>query len=234
MGHVPGIGAYGGLGSPRFARWGLATSAVSSAATITQPAGIEPGDLLLLLQFAINSSGLPTAVTPAGYSNIINSTTGATNVRFMLSHKPAVGNEDSVAITGMNGNNHNSKVLAVFRGYDQYGNVLNPTSFGFNTPTVGALSVADPAPQTIVHLGDARPIIALNICCAQATLVDTGMVMTRNSVNVRDGAIVAAARSGIGYAFGNDYGNLEAFNTVVDITGASFPALSSLYCQGTA
>lgn len=88
--------------------------ATSTAATITAPSDIVAGDLLVLWDAPINSAGTPTAVTPAGFTQITNIT--ATLIRGIASYKIANGSEASASISGMNGTSANRKILYTFRG----------------------------------------------------------------------------------------------------------------------
>lgn len=87
----------------------------STAENIVGPASIKSGDILVLLDRAINSSGIPTSVVPSGFSSISDLSDTPTR-RQILSRKLADGTEASSNLTGMNGTSTNNKVIYVFRG----------------------------------------------------------------------------------------------------------------------
>jgi hypothetical protein len=87
------------------------SSATSTGSTITAPSDIVAGDLLVLLDVALNTSGFPTAVTP--FTSFLNNT-NQTARRILFSKKIADGTEAGATLTGMNGTNSNSKTLYVF------------------------------------------------------------------------------------------------------------------------
>jgi hypothetical protein len=89
-------------------------SNTSIASTITGPAGIVAGDLLVYFDNARGSSGAPTTVTPSGFSLVATNTIG--NDRQNISIKIATGAEANAAIAGMNGTDSNQKLMYVFRG----------------------------------------------------------------------------------------------------------------------
>jgi hypothetical protein len=92
-------------------------SSTSTTSTITAPAGIIAGDLLVLMDSATSALSTPTSVIPAGFTQITqsNGTGGGAGQRQILSYKLADGSEAGASITGMTGN-FLRKVLATFRG----------------------------------------------------------------------------------------------------------------------
>ena len=89
----------------------------STAETITAPAGIVFGDILVLLQYSDGFFTLPTAVVPTGFVNVVNSTD--TGRRTIASVKIADGTEAGATLTGMNATGFgttNAKAMEVFRG----------------------------------------------------------------------------------------------------------------------
>lgn len=83
-------------------------STTSTAQTITAPATVNAGDLLLLFDFSANYSGTPTNVVPTGFTQINTDT--SSNTRTTISYKIAAGTEGGSTITGMTGNFGDDKV----------------------------------------------------------------------------------------------------------------------------
>jgi hypothetical protein len=114
------LAGFGAGGNALLASITQQASATSTASTITAPADIIAGDLLVILDRA--SSGgfsIPSSVTPSGFTLIgssLNSTSGITGYRQNASYKLADGSEASASITGMNGGSTNNKAMLVFRG----------------------------------------------------------------------------------------------------------------------
>lgn len=110
-------------GSPAFPSTNVQTNELSifatagfSAGTFTIPSGVLPGDLILVLEIALNSSGVPSTPTlPANWERIINST--GTNYRINVLVKTVLSAaEGGTTITSLDGNNYDGKVLYVIRG----------------------------------------------------------------------------------------------------------------------
>ncbi len=129
-------------------------SATSTGATITAPADIQAGDLLVLGDRAANVLSSPTAVTPSGWTNIVN-TSGAFN-RQMFSYKIADGSEGSSTITGMNGDSTDRKVMVTFRGNIPFA-TATPNTFG------AQYTDGNPSAQTVASSGGTPPLIIFGI-----------------------------------------------------------------------
>jgi len=129
-------------------------SATSIGNTITGPAGIQAGDLLVLWDVAANAGATtPTTVVPTGFTSIANLVTDV-EVRSILSTKIADGSEASASLTGMNGNSENNKALYVFRG-----NVPILTATPTDVATEG--QNGNPAAQTVNASGATVPLVVL-------------------------------------------------------------------------
>lgn len=129
------------------------SSATSTTDTITGPADIAAGDLLVLLDRALNGSGIPTEVVPTDF-NIINSMNNGVTRRQILSYKIADGSEASASLTGMNGTSSDLKILAVFQGDTAISSV---TVQDVN----GEITDGDPAAQVKNASGGAVPLIVI-------------------------------------------------------------------------
>jgi len=160
-------------------------SATSTGETITAPADIIAGDLLVIADKAQSTIGsTPTAVTPSGFTSVANSSIGSsgsgTSWRQMFSYKIANGSEANASITGMNGSISDNKVMLVFRG-----NVPIQTA----TPnTFGAQAVdTNPAAQSVTASGGTPPLIIFGIY-GSSTAVDP-RTFTVGGSSAKDGEV---------------------------------------------
>ena len=130
-GGTPEAGVAGALrvvwgNSPAFPSTSVTQNTVSSplngasnSATINIPSGVSTGDLVVLFDQAIATSGIPASVTPSGFT-LLTFSTGGTG-RFNISCKRIVDPADAgTTITGMNSDT-NKKIILVFRGSRGYG-----------------------------------------------------------------------------------------------------------------
>lgn len=87
--------------------------------TITMPSSIQANDLAVMFDWQCNgTTTVPTAVTPTGWTNIINSIQSATlsGQRNCISYKKLDGSEGGTSITGMTqGGLRGEKKIVVFR-----------------------------------------------------------------------------------------------------------------------
>jgi hypothetical protein len=108
----------------------------SSTSTITMPS-VELGDTVTIIDFAVNASGAPTAVTPSGFTLRLNTTSGTrrltTYTRQILSSA-----ETGTVLTGANGTASNTKFAIVISG--NYGASYSPR--GTDTTGNGAVGAA--------------------------------------------------------------------------------------------
>jgi hypothetical protein len=129
-----------------------ALSAVSTAPTITGPAGILAGDLLVLVDIAA-TAGIPTAVVPSGFNTIANTTDGIAT-RQILSYKVADGSEASASLTGMAVGSGTAKVLVVFRG-----NV--PIATAVAQDAAGEVTTGNPSAQVANASSGVAPLVVV-------------------------------------------------------------------------
>ena len=98
---------------------------ISSSSTITVMSDVRAGDLLVFFDFAHNNGdGVPTAVTPSGFS-VIRSHSGnysSSDGRWSSYYKIANGTESGTTLTGMNSDTE-EKCLILFRGNKQISSV---------------------------------------------------------------------------------------------------------------
>jgi hypothetical protein len=126
-------------------------SATSLAATITVPAGVQGGDLLVLLDNALGAT-VPATVIPTGFTSIGNINDGG-QARQILSYKIADGSEASTSITGMDSTSE-TKALYVFRG-DAPITSASPASVN------GEATTGNPVSQTVTSGSGLAPLIVI-------------------------------------------------------------------------
>lgn len=144
-----------------------AANATSTGETITGPAGILAGDLIVLLDRADDSdSSAPASVVPTGFTAISDVHSNGPATRQILSYKLADGTEASATITGMVGASSTHKALYVFRGNIDIAEVTIQDADG-----VG--QTGNPAAQTITASGGAAPLIVIGAFGALNTITES-------------------------------------------------------------
>lgn len=173
-------------------------TATSAAATITGPAGIQAGDLLVLLDRAVAGS-LPTKVIPTDFVEIDDANNGS-SARQVVSYKIADGSEASASLTGMDGS-VDRKALYVFRGDKAI------TAVNVSTPNSEQTS-GNPASQSVLASAGAAPLIVFG-CYG----VSSGSVDPRTFTPTKDGEINEGTNFYLAYRIDNSAGQ----DTTVDM-----------------
>jgi hypothetical protein len=127
----------------------LFASATSLTHEVTVPAGVQAGDLIIIMKNGFGL-GTPSAATPSGFTNIFNVTSSTS--RFTAWYKIAVGTEASTVLTLDNGNVSDRICLGVFRGNKAIV-AVSPQDIEAVVPTT------DPAAQVITASGGIAPVI---------------------------------------------------------------------------
>jgi len=182
-----------GIGGAALSSLSQAASATSTAATITGPAGILAGDLLVLWDTAESVGSVPTTVVPTGFAVISNLDNGSSN-RTLLSAKIADGSEASAALTGMNGDSANRKSLYVFRGNTPITTYV-ANDVGEETTT------GDPTAQTCNASGGTVPLVVIGAYRALAAI--DPRTFTVGGSPAKDGEINPATTSYLAYKIYN-------------------------------
>lgn len=147
---------------------------------ITYPSGLQSGDLLLLADFGVNSSGgAPSSVLLSGFTSIINEAVG--NARLIVSYKISNGTESGSA-TGMDATSTIAKLIAAFRGNYPARRVF------VGDPDV-QVTTSNPDPQTIAASATCRPLVVFGIYCADGGIPFADAEMTP----APDGALAQSA-----------------------------------------
>jgi hypothetical protein len=158
----------------------FATATSAGSATITAPANILAGDLIVMIDSGSGGiSGIaPTAVTPTGFTAISTSiTTGA--YRACFSYKLAVGTEGGTSITGMapSGGGGMAKIMMVFRGNKP------ATTLTVGSPA-GQATTGNPTAQNCTAGSGVAPLVVLGAYGAWAGL--SGLVNPRTFSTTKD------------------------------------------------
>lgn len=175
-------------------------SATSTASTITVPASVIAGDVLVLFDRPI-SSGTPSNVTPTGWS--VGNNQVITNFRMNISYKLAVGADAGATVTGMNGNVSNAKMMYVFR------------------PNIAALVLTLGNPQGGASSGAVSVTTTAGSGVAPLVVIgawsQNGSISSRTMSPAKDGEINASSSAYLGYKIYNT----SPANVTVSISSAT-------------
>lgn len=188
-------------------------SATSSAETITVPAGVIAGDLLVLLDNAQGAT-VPTTVIPSGFTSIGNINDGG-QARQILSYKIADGSEASALLTGMNSTSE-TKALYVFRGNTR---ILSASPLSVN----GQATTGNPTAQTVTAGAGVVPLVVIGGYGANAA------VSPRTMTPAKDGEINSSTVMYLAYKIYN----ISPADVSVDMDDEGINYLQSCYisCQ---
>lgn len=144
---VPYVTAAAGLTTLSFI---TATTSVDSD-TITAPATINAGDLLVMFDYGVKPSG---GGVPSGWSEVADVTSAYVDV--VISYKIAVGSEDGATITGLTGITGAAKIIQQFRG--------NIALSSITVQDLGSqITDGNPTSQTVTASGGAVPLIVFGM-----------------------------------------------------------------------
>lgn len=189
-------------------------TATSTAETITAPASINSGDLLVMLDFAEGSTLTPTTVLASGFTSLKNNSFN--EKKAILSYKIADGTEDGATLTGMNGASSNQKALYQFRPDNPISTV---------TPSAGDSEATNgnPTSQSIPASGGSVPLIALAAYSADRA------INPRSFSPAKDGELNASTLSYLAYKI---YNSSPADITAdMDDEGGNANILQSIYLE---
>jgi hypothetical protein len=145
--------------------WTFVGSCQSTGTTLDFSAlsagAIQANDVALYIDYA-GAADPPTAVTPSGFTNVINtaSVTSEPGARAMVSWKKLAGSEGSV--TGMSastggGGADNNKIGLVFRPSIDF------TTMTFSTPQNSGIIDSNPAAITVDPSAETIPVVLIGI-----------------------------------------------------------------------
>ena len=126
-------------------------------AQVTAPAGIQAGDLLIIMEYGPDvSSDLYTGNIPSGFTKICDAENAAVDQR--LHYKIAAGSESGTTYTGQTGSNENMWI-GVFRGNIAITSVAVKATYGSKDQTTPSISVqggTQPGSQLLVCANGSR------------------------------------------------------------------------------
>jgi hypothetical protein len=122
----------------------------TTASTISYPASIQAGDLLVLYQAAIADNG--NTALPSGWVEYQNVILGGTSWRVRVAYKIATG-EETGTFTGLPSTAYNGWTMTQYRGDRKIKTVI-PAGFASSGPTS-----ADPGGINIAASGGVAPLI---------------------------------------------------------------------------
>jgi hypothetical protein len=145
------------------------------SATITGPADIIAGDLLVLSDVSMRVSSNPTTVVPSDFDieqNAVADVGFGMRLRHILSSKIATGAEASASLTGM-GHNAKSKILFVFRPD-------NPITSKTGASGGGVVSTGNPSSQNVAAASGTPPLVVIGgYACISEPFVEAGIIDPR-------------------------------------------------------
>lgn len=143
----------------------LFASSSSTGTTITVPTGIANNDIAVLVDRGFGFSGVPTAVTPSGYTSRANVAAPASQ-RVMVTTKILTTADDSATVTGMASDN-SRKRLMIFR------RVGGATTITGSAVTSVYSDSTDPAAASASYTGLSGSSITLGILAVGFTTTPT-------------------------------------------------------------
>lgn len=124
----------------------------STTGSLTLPATIAAGDLLVIIAFADSGSGTPADVTPSGFTEIGTFTSAAT--RDSLFYKIADGTEDSASVSVLTGSGQQASLVVQFQANEAITAVTAGSS-------VGECTDGNPTSKTITASSGAAPLVVI-------------------------------------------------------------------------
>lgn len=146
----------------------LSASDGTVTSSITVPAGVQQGDLLIVYNHAYNTTGtIPTAATPSGFTQVYNSSlanaSGSISARAISSYKLALGNESGTSLTCMTAN-----FMAVFILVYKTNSVSPNLTLLYTGSGGGAnMTNANPTDYTLSLSAQNKPVLAIGACFNQ-------------------------------------------------------------------
>ena len=130
------------------------TTSSGSSTTVPYPSGLSSGDLLLMYDFKVNmSSTIPTAVTPSGFTNIMNASSASPFGHRIMIHKRKADGTETGSVSGMTINGANAKFILAFRA-----STVPTTWDHFDIDATTGIA-GDPTAQTVTSGSGTPPLI---------------------------------------------------------------------------
>lgn len=204
-GWFPAAVAASGAAAPLTELDFLTSASVADSTTITGPATIQAGDLLVISDVVYLKSGTPTSVVPADFTAAQNFT--GVNGRLILSYKIATGAEASASITGMTMNGttlFGSKIMFVFRGN-------TPITTASDASGGAEGTTGNPAAQNVAASGGTPPLVIL------AAYATRGAIDPRTFSPAKDGELQRTAINSVDHWLAYRIYETAPANTSIDM-----------------
>jgi hypothetical protein len=137
------------------------TGPTSGSDTITLPASILAGDLIVIADRSLSTGATPTLVVPTGFTQLATQTGGPTGggilLRLTYSAKISGGADSSAVITGQTANVDRKKYALVFRPD------VPVTSFSAFDAALEGFTDGNPAAGTISAAAQTPPLVTLAV-----------------------------------------------------------------------
>jgi hypothetical protein len=163
---------------------------------------VQPGDLAVLFDFACQTGGYPTFVVPSGWTHAANIFGGPVapdvRARAIISYRVLTAGQPGVAVTGMNGNLRDRKIMMTFRMSRP---ILSVTSL--LSDTLGTMQPGTTPSTTIVNAaGNTGNIIVLSFGGAELSISDAAFSVTNRNGSAYNDLGESAAGDGQGDGIG--------------------------------
>lgn len=194
----PAVGGGGGVTSLTFQ-----ASATSEDSTVTAPASIQAGDLLIAAQHVLNFAP-PGAAVPSGFTQILTfQPSGSSLIRMTVSYKIADGSESGASLSGMSAF-ISQWIVMQFRG-DAPISVATPADIG------SAGADTNPAAQTVTSGGGTPPLVVIGMYASGSAV--SPRTFTVGGVGAKDGE----ANPNTGFYMARKVFNSSPADVVVDM-----------------
>lgn len=135
------------------------SESISSALSL--PAGAQAGDFAVYAEWSLSFSGRPSAVTPSGWSQLVNNA-DVSNLRCCVYRKVLTSGDVSAgSITGMDGDLTDFKIMLLFRPSKTIATTTDSTWTQQATD-------GNPSAQNIAGNGQAAPLLAVAFAAVAA------------------------------------------------------------------
>lgn len=189
----------------------VSSASSTNSSTIALPAGIQAGDIIVLLDICGGGVGTPVAVVPTGFTQAKQDFIAFTTSRSILSYKLATAADASAVVTGMVPPAQSIKLAAVFR-CDVPATILSVGSPVSATATVAA----NPANQIVTAGGGTAPLIVLGAFYTD----DSGGAFTHSMTPAATSEITANTAALKAYLDWKLYNAAPANNTISQAGGS--------------
>jgi hypothetical protein len=146
-----------------------ASATSENLSTVTLPADINAGDLLIFLDLDVRAAPAPASTTPAGWEPLLtyggDVTTSGFQDRLDVSYRIADGTEGGTSLGGHSGGTGNDKLVVTFRPDTAITSVIGTDSGGENTS-------GNPAAVAVNAGSETAPLLALGFYATASAVIN--------------------------------------------------------------